>query len=131
MVNETLFSGRATVTQVAAGKLKKYAVQLYDGYDNLLFSRNVQVPRNNGNHSPSDVALAVFQDFLKQGYYNRLSDRERKALAEYWAEAQNPETTETAHRRLSFSHGLDLEEMLSFNITLLKRDTSGRIKILF
>ena len=69
--------------------------------------------------------------FIKQGHYNRLPDKERIVLAEYWAEMQDPEKTEISSRRLSFSKGLDLEDMFVFNITLLKGDTSGRIKTYF
>ena len=133
MTNEILFRGRATITQVDKGKIKRYDVKLYDNSDRSLYSKTVQVPVNNGNSSPSDVAWSVFQDFLRQGNYNRLPDRERIALAEYWAETQadDPKIIESANRRLTVSQGSDLEEMLGFNITLLKRDTSGRIKIYF
>lgn len=134
MTNEILFRGKAVVTQVQTGKVNTYIVELYNGSDRAIFSRNVQISKNNGNNSPSDVAWSVFQEFLNQGDYNRLPDKERLALAEYLAETiqtNDPKKAESAKRRLAISQGCDLGEIVDFNITLLKRDTSGRIKIYF
>lgn len=127
MINETLFRATAVVSVAESNSRTTYTAQLYDKKE-LIYSKNIR-SLDGRDPSPCDIASAAFDIFLDSGEYKRLSEKQRKSLAEYLAERKkNPKKAEN---RLVISLGRNLVELIEFEIVLLERDPHERIVGIF